>query len=415
MPNCAQCGRELPAFFAGEMTPLCPDCRRSALQPSPPEAQYTSVARPAPPQPVLTIALVAINVAVYVLMVVRGVSPISPTTGQLLQWGANFGPFALGGQPWRVFTSNYVHIGIIHIALNMWCLWNLGRLAERVFRPVTMFVVYTLCGIAGSVASLWWHPQGVGAGASGAIFGLAGAIITVLYLGKLPIPKQALQPILKSVVYFAVINLILGGTISGIDNSAHVGGLVMGLALGAVLGQVLMWPRDSRLRAELLTFAAATLLLLGSGWWLQRTHGEDPRLRTALVNLQKNQPDEAIATLAPLLQQHPDNRVALFLMGSAYTRKLDYAAAADSYQRLLALDPENRNALFLLSQAQLQLGQTGDAIASLEKLVRLDPDNPSLQGALGTAYVAAGRQQDADAAFAKAAHMSPAPPAHPVH
>jgi rhomboid protease GluP len=81
----------------------------------------------------VTTALVGINVAVFAAMVLTGVSAVAPTAQQLLKWGANWGPFSLGPQPWRMLTSNYVHGGIIHIALNMWCLWNLGYLAERIF------------------------------------------------------------------------------------------------------------------------------------------------------------------------------------------------------------------------------------------------------------------------------------------
>lgn len=112
-------------------------------------------------QPITT-TLVGMNVAVYVAMVLTGVSPVAPALPQLLKWGANYGPLSLGAEPWRILASNYVHGGIIHIALNMWCLWSLGFLAERVFDPWTYVLTYTFCGLAGSLASLWWHPTAVG-------------------------------------------------------------------------------------------------------------------------------------------------------------------------------------------------------------------------------------------------------------
>jgi hypothetical protein len=118
----------------------------------------------------------------------------------------------------------------------MWCLWNLGALAERVFDGWTYFLVYTLSGFGGSLVSLWWHPMVIGAGASGAIFGLAGALIAALYLGKLPIPKEAIQKTLKSLLLFAGYNLFFGLS-AGIDNSAHLGGLLTGLAAGALLAR----------------------------------------------------------------------------------------------------------------------------------------------------------------------------------
>jgi rhomboid protease GluP len=215
----------------------------------------------------ITTTLVGMNVAVYVVMVLTGVSPVTPTLQQLVKWGANFGPLSLGTEPWRMLASNYVHGGIIHIALNMWCLWNLGFLAERVFDPWTYVLTYTFCGLAGSLASLWRHPIEVGVGASGAIFGLAGALIAALYLGHLPISKQAIQGTLKSLLIFAGYNLFFGEAIrvvgnSIIDNSAHIGGLLAGLALGAVLAKHLVAPPEVRDGWRRGVFLASAVLLV---------------------------------------------------------------------------------------------------------------------------------------------------------
>jgi rhomboid protease GluP len=159
-----------------------------------------------------------------------------------------------------MLTSNYVHIGIIHIALNMWCLWNLGFLAEVIFDRWTYILTYTACGIAGSLASLWWHPVSVGAGASGAIFGLAGALIASLYLGNLPIPKAALKGTIKSLLTFAGYNLLFGAIGSFIDNSAHIGGLLMGLAIGAAMAPHLT-NAEERSRWRVFIFGIVALLL----------------------------------------------------------------------------------------------------------------------------------------------------------
>ncbi len=213
-------------------------------------------------QPITT-TLIGMNVAVYVTMVLTGVPPVEPLIPQLLKWGANYGPLSLGPEPWRILASTYVHAGIIHIALNMWCLWSLGFLAERVFDPWTYVLTYTFCGLAGSLASLWWHPGSVGVGASGAIFGLAGALIAALYLGHLPISRQAIQGTLRSLLIFAGYNLFFGAAVPGIDNSAHIGGLVAGLALGAVLAKHLTAPAEVRDRWRLgVCFVAAIVLLL---------------------------------------------------------------------------------------------------------------------------------------------------------
>jgi rhomboid protease GluP len=238
--------------------------------PTPVPSRPAVVARPKPP---VTTPLVGINVAVFAAMVLTGVSAVAPTTQQLLKWGANWGPFSLGPQPWRMLTSNYVHGGIIHIALNMWCLWNLGYLAERIFDRWTYLFTYTACGLAGSLASLWLHPRVVGVGASGAIFGMAGASIAALYLGRLPIPKQALRGTLKSLVAFAGYNLFFGAVVPGIDNSAHIGGLVTGLALGALLAKHLTEPPEIRNQWRMWIFLAATVALFSLFTFVKHASG----------------------------------------------------------------------------------------------------------------------------------------------
>ena len=201
---------------------------------------------------------------VFVGMVLTGSSLTEPTREQLLRWGANWGPLSLGTQPWRILTSNYVHIGIIHLGFNMWCLWNLGQLAERILGRLNFVLLYTICGIAGSLASLWFHPMVVGAGASGAIFGLAGAAIAVFYLGHLPIAKAAIRSTMRSLMTFVGYNLLFG-LAPGIDNSAHIGGLVAGLAMGAALSKhILVAPEVRRTWARLTWITMATVLLLAN-------------------------------------------------------------------------------------------------------------------------------------------------------
>jgi len=273
MPTCVRCGCELPSSSRGDTSPLCRDCLADTGLIAPSNETVT-------PRPALrsrqsfplTQVIVGINVLAFLAMVLSGVSPLSPTPLQLVTWGANFAPLSLGTQPWRMLASNYVHIGIIHIFFNMWCLWNLGMLAERIFDRWSYLLVYTASGIAGSLASLWWHPGGIGAGASGAIFGLAGGLIAVLYLGKLPIAKAALKPTLKSLIMFAAYNLFFG-LAPGIDNSAHLGGLAAGLGLGAVLAKSFSEPPETRTRWRNYLVVATTLLLLAGYSYLKQKSG----------------------------------------------------------------------------------------------------------------------------------------------
>jgi rhomboid protease GluP len=210
----------------------------------------------------VTAAIVAVNVLVFAAMVFSGVSPGLPQIRQLIKWGADYGPLTLTSQPWRILTSNYVHIGILHIVLNMWCLWNLGAWGELIFGRWTYFLTYTTCGLAASIISLWWHPLGVGAGASGAIFGMVGALISALYLGHLGVPGRALRSTLRSLVTFAGYNLFFGSLIPGIDNSAHLGGLACGLGLGAILSRDLRAPSDRQEGRRTWVFLVAAIALI---------------------------------------------------------------------------------------------------------------------------------------------------------
>jgi rhomboid protease GluP len=251
---------------------VCSACRASAIDARTGYAPNPApTARPAAPKrPPVTTILIGINVAVYLGMVLSGVSAIDPSTQDLLKWGADAGPLTLHGQLWRILTSNYVHGGIIHIGLNMWCLWNLGSLAERIFDHWTYFLTYTACGLAGSLASLWLHPRIVSVGASGAIFGIAGALIAALYLGRLPVHPAALRGTLKSLITFAAYNLLFGAAIPFIDNSAHIGGFLAGLGIGAALARHLMSPPPIRKVWKVGVFSTATVMLATAVSYLKR-------------------------------------------------------------------------------------------------------------------------------------------------
>jgi rhomboid protease GluP len=329
----------------------------------------------------VTTVLVAINVAVYILMAVSGASPINPNGQALLKWGANWGPLSLGPQPWRMLTSNYVHIGLLHILLNMWCLWNLGKLAERIFPPWTYIVVYTACGLGGSLASLWWHPMVIGAGASGAIFGLAGALISVFYLGNLPIPQSAVKSTLRSLVTFAAYNLFFGLT-AGIDNFAHLGGLLTGLAFGAIVARHIVAPPEERQRWQLSASVAIGIVLLLGTVGVRKAHTQVRPLaqiapdsvgpmQSAIVAFQRGEYDQVIAQLKPFLHQNPEEPQAHYLLALAYMAK----------------------------------HQPDNAIPEFQQVLELNPNSSEAEIGLGTAYTAKGMQPEAEGAYRKAAEL----------
>ena len=231
--------------------------------------------------------LVGINCAVFLAMVARGISFMSPTVDQLMNWGANnAGSVLIDGQWQRIVTAMFLHVGIIHLATNMWCLWNLGLLAEPLIGSFGLFATYILTGAAGNLLSTlvnWvWpiHYGGsiyfpAGAGASGAVFGIAGLLIVLLKSKHLPIPQAELKRLRRAVIYFAAINLFIGFSIWGgnqfvhsglnIDNMAHLGGFSSGLLMAMPLVPRIGTPREifkTRLRNALIV-TVGLLVLFG--------------------------------------------------------------------------------------------------------------------------------------------------------
>jgi rhomboid protease GluP len=185
----------------------------------------------------MTRVLVAINVVVFAAMVVSGVSVTDPTPPDLVRWGALFGPFALDGQWWRLLTCCFIHIGVIHLLLNMWVLSTGGPVLERMVGNVGFLILYLISGLGGSLAALFWSPDVVAAGASGAVFGVFGALLGVLRKQRASIPRAALAGLKNFGVSFLMVNLVFGFMLPNISVSAHVGGAATGFLCGLVLSR----------------------------------------------------------------------------------------------------------------------------------------------------------------------------------
>ena len=266
MANCIRCGRQLPGFSFGRK--ICQWCVQHEA------AQRGELAENAP-QPVmrtpwvrrgesaisLTQVIFGLNVAVFLGMVLASGAVMDFPVQELIRWGANFGPLTLSGEWWRLLTNVFVHGGLIHIAFNMWCLWNLGALAEALYGRWTYAAIYLICGVGASLTSAAWHPYTPSVGASGAIFGLAGALLAAFKLGEFSVPRSALSGTLRSLGAFVVYNLIFGFAMPGIDNSAHIGGLVTGLIVGAIIA--LAAPLQAQSPRRLAIFVVVTFALAG--------------------------------------------------------------------------------------------------------------------------------------------------------
>lgn len=378
MANCRQFGAELPSFSFGEPSPYCKTCRSQIpTQPEPLSVEEHSLpAQPiaAPRLPIATIALLAINIAIFIAMVASGISIVTPETDQVLRWGADYGPYTLAGQYWRLITSMFLHFGIIHILGNMWCLWSLGRLAEKMVGSLSVIGIYLMTGIGASLLSLSWNPMRVSAGASGAIFGIAGALITVVYFGNLGLQPEGRRRLLGYVVRFAFINLIFGLT-AHIDNMAHLGGLVTGLLIGFFLALTFNLAPEGRPTRRFLIFAMSALVLLGLFVPVVRTGQYAVEFEKGQTALEHHDPRAAIPHLQKYVAARPKDEFGRQLLQSVLQEVHRLDQAIPEFERALTLDPNNAYVQVNLAKLYASQNETDKALQLFTKgMPRAEPD-----------------------------------------
>jgi rhomboid protease GluP len=341
--------------------------------PEAPAASFYELLVRATPRFFVTLALITVNVVFFVAAVVYGVSPVQPERQELIDFGAIYGPLVFAGDWWRIASGNFIHIGALHLLFNMWCLWSLGGAAERMFGNFTFLAIYLLSGIGGSLASLVAHPSIVSAGASGAIFGVAGALVSMLYFGHILVPRPVRRSLLSSLAFFVGFNLLMGSVLAGIDNAGHLGGLATGLGLGAALRRSL--PSGRRPWHRYLIVPATALLFITAFRMALEKSASDP---------------DFLAENARRLATEGDKE-----------------AAREALEEAITLAPESAPLRNDLGAAYLEAGRLDDAIASFEKAVSLDPDLYEPQRNLAVALLLAGRKEEAIEAFRIARQMQP--------
>ena len=206
---------------------------------------------------IATPVLIDINILVFILMAATGAGILEPSTLVLLNWGADFGPLTLTGDWWRAVTCNFVHIGAFHLLMNMYAFIYIGIWLEHLIGTRRMFVSYLLTGLCSAVFSLYMHAETISTGASGSIFGLYGIFLAFLLFHR--IERSQRKALLTSILIFVGYNLIYGIR-AGVDNAAHIGGLLSGFLLGFiyVFGERMKKPEAGRtvsIIGELIIFS----------------------------------------------------------------------------------------------------------------------------------------------------------------
>lgn len=352
------------------------------------------------PSVVVTPALLTINILVFGLMVASGAGLVNPNASVHVRWGSNFGPYTLNGEWWRLLTATFIHFGVAHLALNMWALYETGKLVERLYGPLHFLVLYIGAGVAGGITSVLWNPSVNSAGASGAIFGVFGGLLVYMFSPSNHVPVTVMRQHRVSTAAFIFFSLANGFAHTGIDNAAHLGGL----AAGGVLGLALARPLDLQHRAArgwwrfaLVAIAAPLVLaapLLATGkneklltemryredvaWFVK----EEKELLAELIAWQKAVQQRA-ATEARLANRLDSNVVARWENASRRLarNKLPADSPLHQQQTLLLQYAEGRRDGFQLmveairtrdsrkqAQAEATLAQSNAALAQLNQL-----------------------------------------------
>ena len=173
---------------------------------------------------IVTMSIIAINIILYIITAIMSKNIFDINAYVLLYMGGNYGALVSHGQVWRLLTCAFLHGGLIHILCNMYALYALGPQVEILFGRVKYIIIYLLSAIGGSLLSYKFSPSSLSIGASGAIFGLFGAMVVFVLKYKDRIPKKVLNNLFGVII----LNLLIGFNLQGIDNFAHIGGLLVG-------------------------------------------------------------------------------------------------------------------------------------------------------------------------------------------
>ncbi len=204
-----------------------------------------------------------------------GVNVMDMDSEYLWSIGASFGPsIILDGEVWRLFSAMFLHGGVEHVLMNMLSLFLVGRSVEMIFSKASYLSIYFISGLIGSLTSIYFHPITVGIGASGAIFGIFGAVVGFALVHRHRMQSE-FRSFIKSVGIILILNLGIGLAFPNVDMSAHIGGMIVGIIGGAVVAK---YPRG----LLLYIFMASIVIALMYSYLVSYIPAQLPSLNGAL-------------------------------------------------------------------------------------------------------------------------------------
>lgn len=405
---------------------LCPLCRAEVRA-----QQERQIVRSRPPLSFWlkspTAQIIAINTVIFLAVCISG-RAIEPRTGTLIRWGANFGPLTLNGQWWRLLSSAFLHAGVLHLALNMWAFLNLGVLAEVLFGRRVFVCLYLFCALGGSVGSVWWHADVVGVGASGAVFGVAGALLTALAFQRNRRMRAAMRGHMTSIAIFVFYNIAFGAAAAHVDNAAHLGGLVAGAILGVLLPSGLReraaeeesaaiadgaqstaapGPMRAGVLRSWMAFGVVGILLFVLFSAARHKQQDAISLRSALRAWRSGDQEQALQLLGRVLEHRPNFAEGHYMLGRIYLDRNDLDNSLREFKRTAELSPSFVEAQGQLCAVYIRKRLPNDALPYCQKAVSLDPENPDRRYNLGLVQLALRDFSGAVTSFEKAAEARP--------
>ncbi|HEX5411885.1 MAG TPA: rhomboid family intramembrane serine protease [Terriglobia bacterium] len=326
--------------------------------------------------PVATLSLIGLSVVVFILMTLAGGSK---DTEVLLNFGASYAPYFHRGDDWRLVMPMFLHIGWFHLAVNMYALYLLGPILERIYGCARFSLIYVGAGIASSWLSMA-RTHNIAAGASGAIFGIAGAMLVIGQLYPEVVPRRWRRAFGWGMVLLIALNYGIGLSMPNvIDNWGHTGGLAGGIVLAL--------------------FIPPPLALRSYRWTLSAIPRQAVLVPIAVVGL---------AMLATARQYRATQQVTrLIAEGQQYWARQQDARAEDRFQQAMREYPRDERPYEAMAAFYLSRNQFTDAIHHYDQALRLSPGSPAAQLGLAAAYARQGRAGKAHKLLAEIVGKNP--------
>jgi membrane associated rhomboid family serine protease/tetratricopeptide (TPR) repeat protein len=338
--------------------------------------------------PLATFVLLTLNVIIFLLMTLAGGSQ-NPQV--LLDFGASYAPYLHRGEYWRLVMPMFLHIGWLHLAVNSYALYLLGPILERVYGYGRFAGFYVATGIGSSFLSMSLS-HSVAAGASGAIFGIAGAMLVTGYLHRNAIPPHWGRAFGRGILPFIVVNLAFGFSVRGIDNWGHLGGLISGILLALFIAppRQAFVPGDASERptqAIVVLPVAVVALAMATTLGHYRTARAVTHLLEEGVRLRAaHQSDRALERFQQAARRAPGDERPHEQLGALYLEQKQFEKAIQEYQEVARRVPDDEHPHEQLGALYLQQKQFDRAIQEYQEAVRLSHGSPGAQLGLGLAY-----------------------------